>query len=154
MWGYKTSPQTLGVVNTNTFKSETLRSFVGFQFNTPRVIGCASSKLKSQAGWAAALRAALNEYKSCARARARTRTNVVQSMGPQPSRTGTTLTARKASVALPRGLRLELGMLPFPALTATPNPSIERTRSGSAALAFISFWATPAPPPRAAHVKR
>ena len=35
-----------------------------------------------------------------------------------------------------------------------PNPSIERTRSGSADLALISFWAKPAPPPRAAHVKR
>ena len=35
-----------------------------------------------------------------------------------------------------------------------PNPSIERTRSGSAGLAFISFWAKPALPPRAAHVKR
>ena len=35
-----------------------------------------------------------------------------------------------------------------------PNPFIERTRSGSAGLAFISFWAKPAPPPRAAHVKR
>ena len=34
------------------------------------------------------------------------------------------------------------------------NPSIERTRSGSAGLAFISFWAKPALPPRAAHVKR
>ena len=40
------------------------------------------------------------------------------------------------------------------AAKATPNPSIERTRSGSAGLAFISFWAKPAPPPRAAHVKR
>ena len=38
--------------------------------------------------------------------------------------------------------------------TETPNPSIERTRSGSAGLAFISFLARPAPPPRAAHVKR
>ena len=35
-----------------------------------------------------------------------------------------------------------------------PNPSIERTRSGGAGLAFISFWAKPTPPPRAAHVKR
>ena len=35
-----------------------------------------------------------------------------------------------------------------------PNPSIERTRSGSAGLAFISFWAKSAPPPQAAHVKR
>ena len=31
--------------------------------------------------------------------------------------------------------------------TVTPNPSIERTRSGSAGLASISFWAKPAPPP-------
>ena len=36
----------------------------------------------------------------------------------------------------------------------TPNPFIERTRSGSAGLASISFWAKPALPPRAAHVKR
>ena len=36
----------------------------------------------------------------------------------------------------------------------TPNPFIELTRSGSAGLAFISFWAKPAPPTRAAHVKR
>ena len=40
------------------------------------------------------------------------------------------------------------------AQTASPNPSIERTHSGSAGLAFISFCAKPAPPPRAAHVKR
>ena len=39
-------------------------------------------------------------------------------------------------------------------LQQRPNPSIERTRSGSAGLAFISFWAKPAPPPRAVHVKR
>ena len=34
------------------------------------------------------------------------------------------------------------------------NPSFKRTRSGKPALAFISFWAKPAPPPRASHVKR
>ena len=141
-------------MNTNTFKSETLRSFVGFGFNTPRVIGCANSKLRSQAGRSAALRVALNEYKSSARANARTRTNVVQSMGPQPSRVGITVTMRKASVALPRGLRLELGVQPFPALTATPNPSIERTRSGRLLQAIISFLALRSLPPRAAHVKR
>ena len=39
-------------------------------------------------------------------------------------------------------------------VAASSNPSIERTRSGSAGLAFMSFWANPAPPPRAAHVKR
>ena len=134
--------------------SETQRSIVGFELNTPRVIACANSKPRSQAGRAGALRATLNEYKSSARAKARTRTNVAQSMGPQPSRVGITVTTRMASVALPRGLRLELAMQPFPALTATPNPSIERTRSGNAGLAFISFWAKPALPERAAHVKR
>ena len=35
-----------------------------------------------------------------------------------------------------------------------PNPSIERTRSGMALQAFISFWALHALPARAAHVKR
>ena len=148
------SCQTLGVVNTITLKPETLRSLAGFASNTPRMLGCANLRLMSQAGRAAALRAALKEYKSSARAKARTRTNVAQSMGPQPLRFRITVTTRMASIALPRGLRLELGMQPFPALTATPNPSIERTRSGSAGLAYISFWAKPAPPPRAAHVKR
>ena len=141
-------------MNTNTPKSETVQSLVGFEFNTPHMIGLANSELRSQAGGVAALRAALNEYKSSARAKARARTNVAQSMGPQPSRIGITVTTRKASVAIPHGLRLELGMQPFPALTATPNPSIERTHSGSAGLALISFWARPAPPPRAAHVNR
>ena len=144
----------LGVVNTNTVKSETLRSFVGFELNTPLVIGCANSKLRSQAGRTAALRATLNEYKPSARAKARTRTNVAQSMGPQPSRVGITVTTRKASVVLPRGLPLELGMQPFPALTATPNPFIERTRSGSAGLAFISFSPKPAPPRVAGYLER
>ena len=52
---------------------------------------------------------------------------------------------------------LQLYFVVFPHASfraVTPNPSIERTRSGSAGLAFISFWAKPAPPPRAAHVKR
>ena len=35
-----------------------------------------------------------------------------------------------------------------------PNPSIERTRTGRALQAPISFWALRAPPARAAHVKR
>ena len=37
---------------------------------------------------------------------------------------------------------------------ATPNPSIERTRTGMALQALISFWALRALPARAAHVKR
>ena len=36
----------------------------------------------------------------------------------------------------------------------TPNPSIERTSTGRAHLAFISFWAKRALPVPAAHVKR
>ena len=39
-------------------------------------------------------------------------------------------------------------------LTETPNPSFKRTGTGRPALGFISFWAKPALPPRAAHVKR
>ena len=141
-------------MNTTATKPKTVRFVVGFEFNTPRVSGCANSKLRSQAGKTVVLRAALNECKSSARTKARARTNVARSMGPQPSRVGITATTRKVSVALLCGLPLELGMQPFPALTATPNPFIERTRSGIAGLAFISFWAKPAPPPRAAHVKR
>ena len=38
--------------------------------------------------------------------------------------------------------------------TVTPNPSIERTRSGRPLQAIISFLAFRSPPPRAAHVKR
>ena len=37
---------------------------------------------------------------------------------------------------------------------ARPNPSIERTRTGRALQALISFWALRALPARAAHVKR
>ena len=141
-------------MNTNTFESEIARSFVGFEFNTPRVAGCANSELRSQAGRTAALRATLNEYKSSARARARARTNVAQSVGLQPSRIGTSLTARKASVALPRGLRLELGMQPFPALTATPNPAVNRTPHGRPCLGFISFSPKPVLPRVAGYLER
>ena len=35
-----------------------------------------------------------------------------------------------------------------------PNPSIERTRTGMALQALISFWALRALPPRAAQLKR
>ena len=114
----------------------------------------ANPKPRSRTRKVVVLRVTSRNNKSSARAKVRTRTNVAQSMGPQPSRVGITVTTRMASVALLRGLRLELGMQPFPALIATPNPAIARTRSGSAGLALISFGAKPAPPPRAAHVKR
>ena len=140
-------------MNTNTLKTENVQFVVGFEFNTLRVTGCANSKLRSQAGGAAAPRAALNEYKSSARAKARARTNVAQSLGPQPSRIGITVATRKASVALPRGLRLELGMQPFPALTATPNPAVNRTPLGRPGLG-ISFSPKPALPRVAGYLER
>ena len=61
----------------------------------------------------------------------------------------------KASYSIPRSSALSYCLSQQGrARQVTPNPSIERTRSGGAGLAFISFWAKPAPPPRAAHVKR
>ena len=141
-------------MNTNTPKSETVQSLVGFEFNTPHMIGLANSELRSQAGGVAALRAALNEYKSSARAKARARINVAQSMGPQPSRVGIAVTTRKASVALPRGLPLELGMQPLLALTATPNPAVNRTPHGRPCSGFISFSPKPALPRVAGYLER
>ena len=65
-----------------------------------------------------------------ARAEARARTNVGQSVGPQPYRARMVVSVRKASVALPRGLRLESGMQSLVPPTATPNPSVNRTLHG------------------------
>ena len=78
----------------------------------------------------------------------------VGQMGPQPYRIGAAVAARKASAALHRWLRLELGMQLFGSSIATPNPSIERTHNGMPRLAFTSFWAKRVLPLRAAHVKR
>ena len=39
-------------------------------------------------------------------------------------------------------------------VAASSNPSIERTRTGMALQALITFWALRALPARAAHVKR
>ena len=144
----------LGVVNTFVCESEPWSHFVAIDFVTQQMRTCANLKPRSQAGMAAVLRGALQKYKASARAEARARTNVSQSVGPQPYRVGAAVAFREASVAFPPGLRLKLGMQLFCPSNPTPNPSIERTRSGSAGLAFISFWAKPAPPPRAAHVKR
>ena len=77
------------------------------------------------------------------------------SSSPSPSRKSSLSRSRKALVAWLPSNSYSLAMQAKEAFhTETPNPSIERTRSGSAGLAFISFWAKPAPPPRAAHVKR
>ena len=98
--------------------------------------------------------ARLTNNNHSARAEARARTNVGQSMGPQPTRKSTLAATREASIALSRGLRLELSMQSFRAPTATPNPSFEMTRSGRLLQAFISFSALRTPPPRASQLKR
>ena len=141
-------------MNTFVSESEPWLHFAAIEVIAPHMTTRANPKPRSQAGKAVVLRVALREYKSSARAEAQARTNVSQSVGPQPYRVSATVAARKASVAFPQVLRLELDMQSFCPSIATPNPSIERTRSGSAGLAFISFWAEPALPPRAAHVKR
>ena len=41
-----------------------------------------------------------------------------------------------------------------PSPSVAPNPAIERTRTGRALQALISFWALRALPARAAHGKR
>ena len=74
---------------------------------------------------------------------------------PSASRKSSLSCSHKAFVAWHLGNGYSQAMQAKEAfLTETPNPFIERTHSGSAGLAFISFWAKPAPPPRAAHVKR
>ena len=74
---------------------------------------------------------------------------------PSASRESSLSRSRKAFVAWHLGNSYSQAMQAKEAFhTETPNPSIERTRSGSAGSALISFWAKPAPPPRAAHVKR
>ena len=89
-----------------------------------------------------------------ARAEARARTNVGQSVGPQPTRRSTLAAARKASVALPRGLRLESGMQSLVPPTATPNPSVNRTPHGRPGLGLISFWPNPGLPRVAGYLER
>ena len=74
--------------------------------------------------------ARLKNNNLCARAEARARTNVSQSVGPQPLRARKSAAPRKNLVALPRGLRLEFGMRSS-APPPTPNPSFERTHHGS-----------------------
>ena len=146
--------QTLGVVNTFVSEPALCLCFAAVKVIAAQMTTGAKSKPKARTGKVVVLRVTLRNNKSSARAKARARTNVAQSMGPQPLRLSSFASTRKASVALPRGLRLKSGMPPFPALTATPNHSIERTRSGRPLQAIISFLAFRSLPPLAAHVKR
>ena len=80
-----------------------------------------------------------------------------RALASSPARAGSSVPryphAQMLAVPLPRlvpAIR-SLGCLPAPLRVAPwPNPSLKRTRSGRPALAFISFWAKPAPPARAA----
>ena len=126
-------------------KSEPQSRFQAVEFIAPHMNARANPKPRLHAGKAAVLRVALQEDKSSARAEARARTNVGQSVGPQPYRVGPFATAREASVALPRGLRLELGMHSFGPSTATPNPSVEGMAKRLRLLCtpHVKRWASP-----------
>ena len=95
------------------------------EFNTPHMDARANLELVSGTWKATALRLALQNSKSSARAEARARNNVGRSVGPQPYRARMPVATRKSSVVFPLGLRLELGVQSFGSSTATPNPSVE-----------------------------
>ena len=106
-------------------KSEPRSRHQAFEFIASHMSARANPKPTLYTWKAAVLRLVWQEYKPSARAEARARTNVGQSLGPQPYRAGTAVAAREASVALPRGLRLESGVQSSGSSTATPNPSVE-----------------------------
>jgi hypothetical protein len=72
------------------------------EFIAPHMSDRAIPRSTPRAWKAAELRPVWNECKSSARAEARTRTNVGQSVEPQPYRAWKALVTRKTSVALPR----------------------------------------------------
>ena len=85
----------------------------------------------------------------------RSKANVAQSVELLPARVGHTGAARESSVVRNQGSSYSAHLEQKLQLeTVMPNPSFKRTRSGSAGWAFISFWAKPALPPRAAQLKR
>ena len=119
------SCQTLGVVKALGSEVNASRSAVaaskGPEFASPLVLGRSFS-----ARTVVVLRAKPKEGKVSARAEARSRENVDQSVGPQPPRVGTIRGSRKGSVVLQGELRLQWHM--YQSLFsqgATPNPSIE-----------------------------
>ena len=106
-------------------RSEPRSRLQAIEFNTPHMNARATLELVSGISKATVLRLALKECKSSARAEARARVNVGQSVGPQPCRARMPVLARKALVVLPRGLQLKSGMQRLVSSTPTPNPSIE-----------------------------
>ena len=137
---------------------------------------------KCPAGSASSFLAGLHEWS--APAQARSRVNVIQSVGsllrrgstsaareasvfghlssgsempsssPSASRKPSLSRSRTAFVAWHLGNSYSLAMQAKEAYRVRPNPSIERTRTGMALQALISFRALRALPARAAHVKR
>ena len=121
------SCQTLGVVKAPgsevTPSRNTVGAASGFELAILLVLGGPFS-----ARTVVVLRAEPKECKVSARAEARPRINVGQSVGPQPPRVGTVRGSRKGSVAVQGGLRLQCSM--YQSLSsqgATPNPSVEGT---------------------------
>jgi hypothetical protein len=108
-------------------KSEPRSRFPAIELSAPLMSARFKPKAMPHTWKAAALRPELQEHKSSARAEARARTTVSQSVGPQPYRARMAAATREASVVLPRELRLESGMQLSGSSTATPNPSIEGT---------------------------
>jgi hypothetical protein len=93
-------------------------------------------------GSVVALLLRIRDYTDSARAEARSRANVRQSVGLQPYRVGTVRCLCESSVAFRGGLQLQCSMYPFwSSRGVPPNPSIEGTASGLR-------------PPAAPHVKR
>ena len=87
-------------------------------------------------------------------AHAEQREKLSQSVGPQPYRACSVVAARKASVALPPGLRLKSGMQTLCASAATPNPSVKRTLHGLAEFMRKKPRINSANPFRAAYLAR
>ena len=123
--GARRSCQTLGVVKALGSEVNTSRSAVaaskGPEFAIPLVLGGSFSTRTTFV-----LRAKPKECKVSARAEARSRANVGQSVGPQPPRVGTVRGSRRSSVVVQGGQRLQCSM--YQSLSsqgATPNPSIE-----------------------------
>ena len=117
----------------------------GLGFNKPHFSARANSKLASVIWKAKVLRIALQNNKSSARAEARARTNVGQSVRLQPSPRNKPAAARRKAVALPPGLQLELGMRTYRPSNATPNPSVEGTakRLRLSSAPHLERWASP-----------
>ena len=111
-------------------KSEPRSRYSAIEFTAPGTNARACRRQGFGTWKEVVLRPEWQECKSSARAEARARINVSQLVGPQPCRARKPVTARMASVAIPRRLRLKSGMQRLVSLIATPNPSVKGTAKG------------------------